>query len=106
MASAGTTVGVDSITYSTSGGKNNDRHLTVSVHVKDNNNNNVSGASVSISLSNGGTTWTATGTTDSNGNTGFTLKNAPAGTYTTTIIGIAASGLIWDGVTHDDSFEK
>lgn len=102
----GTTVGVDSITYSGSGGKNNDRHLTVSVHVSDDSGNDVSGATVSILLSNGADSWSATGTTSSTGTVGFTLKNSPSGTYTTTITDVVASGLTWDGVTPTNSFTK
>jgi len=102
-------VGVDSITYSTEGGKNKDKHLTVSVHVSDDSDdseNNVSGASVSILLSNGNSSWTATGITSSTGDAGFTLKNTPSGTYTSTITNVIASGLTWDGLTPPNSYTK
>ena len=99
-------VGVDSITYSTEGGKNKDKHLTVSIHVSDDSGNNVSGASISIQLSNGNSSWTATGTTSSTGDAGFPLKKAPSGTYTTTITNVIASGLTWDGLTPPNSFTK
>ena len=102
----GTTVGVDSITYSGSGGKNNDRHLTVSLHVSDDSGNNVSGATVSITLVNGASSWTATGTTDIAGGVGFTLKNAPSGTYTTEVTNLIASGLTWDGTTPSNTYTK
>lgn len=102
----GTIAGVDSISYATSGGKNNDRHLTVSLHVSDDSGNNVIGATVSILLSNGGNSWTATGTTSSTGNVAFTLNNAPSGTYTTTISNLVVSGLTWDGITPSNSFTK
>jgi len=102
----GTLVGVDTITYSTEGGKNGDKHLTVTVHVSD-DSGNIGGASVSIELVNGNSSWTATGTTSSTGYAGFTLKNAPSGTYTTTITGVSASGLTWDGATPTkNSFTK
>ena len=101
----GTLVGVDSITYTTNGGKAGDRHLTVTVHVSD-DSNSVSDASVSIRLSNGNSSWIATGTTNSNGDVGFTLKNAPSGTYTTTITNVIASGLTWDGITPPNSTVK
>lgn len=103
---AGNSVGVDDITYLGSGGKNNDRHLTVSVHVSDDSGNDVNGATVSISLTNGASTWTATGTTSSNGSVGFTLKNSPSGTYTTTVTNVSASGLTWDGLTPTNSHTK
>ncbi|NQV40644.1 MAG: matrixin family metalloprotease [Nitrosopumilus sp.] len=102
----GTTVGVDSITYSGSGGKNNDRHLTVTVNVSDDSGNNVSGATVSITLVNGASSWTATGTTDTTGGVGFTLKNAPSGTYTTEVTNLVASGLTWDGITPSNTYTK
>ena len=103
----GTLVGVDTITYSTEGGKDGDKHLTVSVRVSDDSGNVVGGASVSIKLVNGNNSWTATGTTSSTGYAGFTLKNSPSGTYTTTITGVSASGLNWDGVTPtENSFTK
>ncbi len=99
------TVSVDSVKYSTEGGKNGDKHLTVSVHVSG-SGNNVSGALVSIQLSNGSSSWTATGTTTSIGNLDFTLKKSPSGTYTTTITNVVASGLTWDGITPPNSFTK
>lgn len=102
----GTSVDVDSITYTGSGGKNNDRHLTVSVHISDDSGNDVSGATVSITLTNGDSTWTATGTTGSTGSAGFTLKNSPSGTYTTTVTSLDASGLTWDGTTPTNSYTK
>jgi len=102
----GTAVGVDTITYYTEGGKNGDKHLTVSVHISG-SGNDIGGASVSILLENGNNSWTATGTTSSTGNAGFTLKNSPSGTYTTTITNVVASGLTWDGVTPtENSFTK
>jgi len=102
----GATVSVDSITYSGSGGKNNDRHLTVLVHVSNDSGNDVSGATISILLTNGVNSWSATGTTSSTGTVGFTLKNFPSGVYTTTITDVVASGLTWDGVTPTNSFIK
>ena len=102
----GNTVGVDSITYSTNGGKAGDKHLTVSLHVSDDSGNNVSDASVSIRLSNENNSWIATGTTGSTGDVGFTLKNAPSGTYTTEITNVVASGLTWDGITPSNSTVK
>ena len=69
--------------------------------------NDVSGASVSVDFyRDGGLVGSATGTTGSTGNVGFSLKNAPSGTYTTTIIGVTASGLTWDGITPPNSILK
>ena len=99
---------VDSITYSTNGGKNGDKHLIISIHVIDDLGNDVSDASVSIDLyRDDSLVGSATGTTGSSGNVNFSLKNASSGTYTTTITGVTADGLTWDGITPDDnSFEK
>ncbi len=99
-------VGVDSIEYTTNGGKAGDRHLTVSLHVSDDSGNDVSGASVSIRLSNENDSWIASGTTGSTGDVGFTLKNSPSGTYTTEITNVIASGLTWDGETPSNITEK
>ncbi len=103
----GATSTVDSIEYTTTGGKNDDKHLIISIHVTDDLGNDVSDASVSIDLyRDGSLVGSATGTTSSTGNAGFSLKNAASGTYTTTIIDVTASGLTWDGETPPNSFEK
>ena len=103
----GTTSTVDSITYSTTAGKNNDKHLIISIHVTDDLGNDVSGASVSIDLyRDDNLVGSATATTGSTGNVNFSLKNASSGTYTTTITDVTASGLNWDGITPSNSFEK
>ena len=97
-----TAVSVDSITYATEGGKNNDKHLFITISLLD----DVSGASVSIDLfRNDGSVGSATGTTDSNGNVTFTLKNARSGCYTTDITSISSNSS-WDGVTPANEFCK
>ena len=105
-----TTVSVDSITYATEGGKNQDKHLLITVALVDDLGNPVSGASVSIKLDNTDTggSWTGTGTTDTDGMVTFSLKNAPSGCYTTTVTGVTAGGLTWDrdGTTADPGFCK
>ena len=102
-----TTVSISSITYSTEGGKNSDKHLIISIHVTDDLGNDVSGGSVSIDLyRDGSLVGSATGTISSTGNVGFSLKNSSSGTYTTTITEVTASGLTWDGITPPNSFTK
>lgn len=102
-----TTVSVSSITYGTEGGKNGDKHLLVTVALENNLGNPVSGASVSIDLSrDGNVVGSGTGTTGSSGTVTFTLKNAAAGSYSTTITGVSASGLTWDGITPSNGFTK
>ncbi|OGF86003.1 hypothetical protein A2Z63_02455 [Candidatus Giovannonibacteria bacterium RIFCSPLOWO2_02_44_8] len=102
-----TTASVGSIGYATSGGKNSDRHLNVTVAVVDDLGNPVSGASVSITLSHdSGTSWNATGTAGADGTVIFSLKNAQAGCYETAVTNIVAEGLTWDGVTPANRFCK
>jgi subtilase family serine protease len=107
QAPVGSTVGVVSIAYSTSGGKNGDKHLTVTLLLEDNQAAPVSGATVSVTLFLNGTAYGSnSGTTDSAGNVSFTATNAPSGTYTTTVADVVAAGLTWDGVTPPNSFTK
>lgn len=100
-APVGGTVSVSSISYSTSGGPNRDRHLTVTVSVVDGNGLPVNGAAVSLVLNNTttGGSWSASGTTGTNGIVSFTLNNFPAGCYTSSVQSVSANGLTWDGNT-------
>jgi len=67
----------------------------------------VAGASVSIDLNLGGSLLTSgTGTTGTDGTVTFSLKNAPAGDYTTTVTDVTADGLTWDEITPANSFTK
>ena len=65
------------------------------------------GATMSITLKlNGGFYKSVTGTTNSNGSVSFTVKNAPSGTYQSTVTGVSAAGLTWDLATPVNSFVK
>ena len=102
-----TTASVNSITYATTGGKNNDKHLNSTVTAVDDFGNPVSGASVSITLNHdSGKSWSGTGTTGTNGTVTFSLNNAPAGCYTTSVTDVTADGLSWDGTTPENGFCK
>jgi subtilase family serine protease len=104
-SSATTTVSVPSIGYSVSGP--HDKDLNISVSVEDSSEQPVANASVSIELDLDDSTYgTATGTTNTNGIASFVARNAPSGTYTTTIIGVSGSDLNWDGTTPDNSYPK
>lgn len=73
---------VAGVSYTSSGGRLKDKHLTVAVDVDP----DIVGIVVSIVLQNAsGGLWNGTNTTDSTGSTGFTLSNAPSGCYTTTV---------------------
>jgi subtilase family serine protease len=109
VAPAGNMVGVVSIGYSTSGGKDGKKHLTVTLLVEDNESPAVpvAGATVSITLLfNSNPYASSSGTTDSAGNVSFTATNAPPGDYSTTVTDVVAAGLTWDGVTPSNNFTK
>jgi len=103
-----TEVSIDSITYSTRGGRYSDKHLNITIALLDNLGNSVSGASVSIILKNTttGESWSGSGTTGTDGTVTFSLNNAPSGCYVTTVTDVTAEGLIWDGVTPENKFCK
>ena len=110
LGTSSSTVNVSSITYDTEGGKFQDKHLLITVSLVDGSNISVSGASVLIDLwfdndgsetKNDGDTFvgSGSGTTGDNGSVTFTLKNAPAGCYTTEVTSISAGSLTWDRST-------
>jgi hypothetical protein len=91
-----TTASVSSISYSLRKG-----NLRATVSVADDEGSPVPGASVAARIrnTNSGRTWNRSGTTGSNGRVTLAVKKAPAGCYTTTITGVTAAGLDWDGAT-------
>jgi subtilisin/minor extracellular protease Epr len=99
------TASVEAIHYATSGGRNGDRHLQVSLGLIDSAGTGISGAAITIRLAAAGQSWTTSGTT-ANGEVSVTLNNAPPGSYTTTILSVAADGYEWDGVTPANGFTK
>ena len=102
-----TTVSVSSITYATQGGKNNDRHLLITLALVDDLGNPVPSASVSIDVyRNTALYGSETGMTETDGTVTFKLTNAPSGSYTTTVTDVTAEGLTWDGTTPENSFSK
>lgn len=105
-----TVVSPECITYETSGGKTGDRNLLVSVLAVDDFGSPVAGAVVNISLTLNGAAY-ASGTgasTGANGVVTYQARNAPNGTYVTTVTGIQASGLAFSGsaTTPINSFAK
>jgi subtilisin len=102
-----TKVTVSAITYSTSGGKNSSKNLSIKLQLNNNLGSGVSTASVSIQLSrNGAPIGSATGTTGTSGSVTFVYSNAPSGTYTTLVSDVVAAGLQWDGSTPTNSYTK
>ena len=97
------TVSISSVPYTTEGGKNSDKHMTVSVTMVDGQGGPVSGAAVSITLSNDDDgSWVGSATSGEAGIVTFTLKNAPASCYTEVLV-ITHASLDWDGVTPDST---
>lgn len=93
VASAPTLMTVNSISYAISHSS-----LIVTLTVIDNFGNPVANASVSITLNlNGAAYGSGTASTGSNGQASFQARNAPSGTYTTTVNSVTASGLTWNG---------
>ena len=98
---------VGSVTYATEGGRDNDKHLLITVALEDSQGNAVVGASVSIDLFLDGSLDAArTGTTGGNGTVTFSRKNAASSTYITEVTSVTAAGLDWDGATPPNSFDK
>ncbi|NQT84664.1 proprotein convertase P, partial [bacterium] len=98
---------VSSIEYATTGGKNQDRHLEVTISLLDDLGGPVAGASVSAELYRDGgldTSWT--GSTGADGTVTFPRNNAPSGAYTTEVTAVLAAGLSWDGLTPTNGFTK
>ena len=103
-----TTASVSSITYSTHGGRDNSKHLDITITIINDFANPVSGASVSIDLFRDSSfVAQGTGTTETDGTVTFTLNNASPGLYTTIVTDVTAAGLTWDdGVTPFNEFPK
>ncbi len=98
---------VSAIDYATSGGKANDRHLSVTVTVVDDAGKPVDAASVAIELSKDGSLYgSGSGTTGSDGKVTFTTKNAPSGCYSTAVIAVTKSGYTWDDAYPANQFCK
>ena len=103
-----TTIHVGTIAYRLSGKKGRD--LVVEVSVVDASSGAIAGASVSVTLNlNGTPVGTGSATTGANGVASFRLRNAPSGTYTTTIDGVVgANGETYNAAANvsDPSFTK
>jgi subtilisin len=92
-----TTVRVHSIAFTTSGGREGDKHLSVTVALVDDLGSPVAGASVSALLEHSsGSSWIFNDITGPEGTVTFSVLNAPSGCYTTAVTGVTAAGLAWD----------
>ncbi len=100
-------VRIETITYSTRGGRLNDRHLDITLYLLDDDDNPVADASVSATLHrDDGSSWNFQGTTGSDGTVTFSLNNHGSGCYETEVTAVEAEDLEWDGVTPENSYCK
>ena len=97
------TIVVESVAYSTEGGKLGDRHLVVRVRIVL-GTEPVAGASVRIDLlRNGGLYATKNATTDTAGWATFKFKGYPAGCYTTQVTRVTVNGQVFTPPTPANS---
>ena len=102
-------VRVESITYSTRGGRLNDRHLDITLLLLDDLDQPVADASVSATLywdNDNKISWDFQGTTGADGTVTFTLINHGNDCYSTNVTAVVAEGLEWDGVTPENKHCK
>lgn len=98
---------IDSVTYALEGGRNNDKHLLITIALVDDLAGPVSGASVSIDVfRDNAPAASGSGTTGTNGTVTFSLKNAKSGTYTSDVTDVTAAGLTWVDFTPENGFDK
>jgi hypothetical protein len=94
-----TSASVNSIDYSTEGGRGGNKHLLIDVPLVDGDLSPIAGAIVTISMTRDTVSiGSASGTTDAGGVAHFTVKNANGGHYVTTVVDVVAAGFDWDGV--------
>ena len=107
VAVTGCCVSVETIGYSTLGGRLSDKHLMVVMTIVDDNNVILGNASVSVTIMGPDpTSLTGTESTDALGQASFRINNAPSGAYTTTVTDVTATGLTWDNTFPANSFAK
>lgn len=100
-------VTVSSVTYSGSGGRNRDRHLTITLSLENQDGQPVPGAGVVAVIFHDGTAaWTLEGITAANGEISTTLNNAPDGCYEIVVESVDAGDLAWDQATPPNSHCK
>ncbi len=102
-----TAVFIDYVSYALEGGRNNDKHLLITIALVDDLAGPVSGASVSIDVfRDNAPAASGSGTTGTNGTVTFSLKNAKSGTYTSDVTDVTAAGLTWVDGTPENGFDK
>jgi hypothetical protein len=98
---------VTAVTYRTTGGPNGDRHLRVTVSVREGDGRPVGNVRVIAAIRNrSGHLWIRTGRTGDDGDVTFPVNNHPPGCYVTTVTGVDTSDLHWDGNTPANEYYK
>lgn len=101
---------VNCVIYTTTGGKNSDKHMSISVSVVNDLGAPVVGAEVQIDVDRDGATFgSGTGAiTDSSGVASYTIKNAANGVYETTVTNVISALPFTPSATpdHGNSFNK
>lgn len=88
------TASVSAIAYATSGGKHNDRHLTVTIEVRDDAGAPLANVTVSSDVLRDDAVYVrGTGVTGPDGRTTVTIKNHGRGCYTTDVTALQAAGV-------------
>jgi hypothetical protein len=103
-----TTLKIQSISYDTAAGPQDDKHLDVTIRVIGGASNApVAGASVSFDLYLGtAIDRSASGITDATGAFTYQRSAAPSGCYRSVVSSATATGLVWDGRTPTNNFCK
>jgi hypothetical protein len=94
--------------YNTSGGKNQDRNLSITIQVVNESGIPVDGAVVDVEVELGGSLYgSGTGAiTRSNGEVSYSIRNAPNGLYSTRVTAITKAGWTFEGTTPENAFTK
>jgi len=97
---------IQPIEYQLAGGKNDDKHLLITISIVDDLGATVSGANVSISISSDSSKvgWTGSATTGTDGKITFQLSNARSGCYST-VVNSVTSDPAWDGIQPQDGID-
>lgn len=102
------TANVESITYSTFGGKLNDKHLLVNIKVVDASTQvGLSSAEVNLEVFVDGVSYmTSSVTTSTDGIGEWKLLNAPSGQYEIKVLSLAHADYLWDDSAKSLGFDK
>ncbi|MDX9754893.1 MAG: S8 family peptidase [bacterium] len=101
------TAKVPAVKYVVSGGKSNDKHLTVGIEVQSEDQTPLAGAVVTYEIyRDGKLALSGAATTQSTGMAEVAILNAKSGVYTSQVLAIQATAHEWDGQTPSNSFKK